>query len=390
MSPTTAIACVLLGVSVASFSFFGCGGGSSGASGSYTGPVADSACPGLPDASTWKNVSPPGTDYAASYTGTNSIVARPDDPATVYTGVDGKGIYTSSDCGGTWSLVSTGAHATEMSSGRPWSMVIDPVTPDVMYVVQGYGASGLWKSTNAGVDWEQVLTPNVTAAFYGGGQITSIHMDPGDHAHLVVESHGNCAATNKTCAAETADAGVTWKVIDLSAVGDWSEGSGIAIVDRSTWLYCGVFSGLFRTADEGASWTQMDVGGALPDCDYYQPRLWTDPGGRTYLAAIAYTGPGILKSAPGDTSKWTLIDASPQADLLVATGTQLVVAKSVDSTYFVASQSDTSTWTPLAGPPTPQPQAGNLTGPHYLTYDPVHHVLYASTFSTGLWQTVIP
>ena len=54
--------------------------------------------------------------------------------------------------------MSTGKNGAAMSSGRPWSLVIDPVVPDVMYVVQGYGAGGVWKSTNAAVDWEQVLT----------------------------------------------------------------------------------------------------------------------------------------------------------------------------------------------------------------------------------------
>ena len=91
----------------------------------------------------------------------------PDYPSTIYAGSNGNGIFRSTDCGATWGLVSTGAHASDMSSGNAWSMAIDPVTPDTMYVVEGYGSSGLWKSTNGGVDWQNVLTdPAITTAFY--------------------------------------------------------------------------------------------------------------------------------------------------------------------------------------------------------------------------------
>ena len=358
--------------------------------GNYDGPVADSACPALPAAGAWINVSPPGSNYTTTYTGMNAVVVRPDDPAIVYAGADSNGIFRSTDCGATWALVNTGAHAAEMSSGRPWSMVIDPVTPDVMYVVQGYGASGLWKSTNAGVDWNQVLSSDVTAAFYSGGQITSISLDPTDHTHLVVESHGDCAS-GKLCAAESTDSGASWKVIDMSSIGDWAESSAVQIVDQTHWLYCGLFSGLYRTADEGATWQTVDVSGALPSCDYYEPHLWQGADGRYYLPAIAYAGPGLLQSAPNDATSWSVVAGSPQADVLVATSTQVIVAKSQDSTYWAAPQSNPTTYASIPGPVVGTTGDGGELGggAEFLTYDPVHHVLYSSTFSTGLWQTVI-
>jgi hypothetical protein len=221
--------------------------------------------------------------------------------------------------------------------------------------------------------------------------MTSISLDPGDHTHIVVESHGNCASGN-LCAAESSDSGATWTLIDMTAVGAWAENSAVAIVNRTTWLYCGYFSGLFRTADEGASWQAVPAMGALPSCNYYEPYLWQAPGGQDYLAAIAYAGPGLLVSASNDTSSWTLIANSPQANVLMATEKNLVLAKSSDGTYSVASQSDPSTWKTLAGPPVGAPDAGvdgNI-GAEFMAYDGAHHVLYASTFTGGLWQTVIP
>ncbi|HTB73574.1 MAG TPA: hypothetical protein VK762_10040 [Polyangiaceae bacterium] len=356
--------------------------------GTYDGPVADAACPKLPAAGQWQNISPPGSNYTQTYTGINAVVVRPDDPAVVYTGADSNGIFKSSDCGATWALVNTGTHAKDLSSGRPWSMAIDPVTPDVMYVVEGYGTSGLWKSTNAGVDWQQILTPNITSAFYSGGQITGLSVDPADHTHLVIESHGNCASGN-LCSAESSDSGATWRLIEMPSVGAWAENSTVAILDRKTWLYCGLFSGLYRTADEGTSWQAMDAG-SLPSCNYYEPYVWQAKDGRYYVPAIAYAGPGLLRSLPGDTSTWSIVANAPQDEVLIPTGVSLVAAKS-DGTYSIASQSDPTTWKTFTGPAAGSAAVkGNLGGgAYFMAYDGTHHVLYASTFSTGLWQTVI-
>ncbi len=363
--------------------------------GSYDGAVADSACSGLPASGTWKNISPPGSDYTQTYTGMNAIAVRPDNPAVVYVGADMHGIYRSNDCGATWNVVNTGANGTALNTGRAWSLVIDPVVPDVMYAAEGYGTSGLWKSTNAGVDWQQMLTANITKAFYSGGQITGISIDPGDHTHIVVESHGNCASGN-LCSAESSNSGATWTLIEMPSVGAWAENSAITIVNRTTWLYCGLFAGLFRTADEGSSWHAVQTMMALPSCNYYEPYLWQAADGRYYLPAITYGGPGLMVSSPNDTSAWTIVPNSPQANILIPTTNNLVLARSSQSgqppppAYATASQSDPSTWTALPGPPSGSPSGTSIGGgAEFMAYDGTHHALYVSTFATGLWQTVI-
>jgi hypothetical protein len=363
--------------------------------GSYDGPVADAACPALPPAGTWRNVSPPGSNYTQTYSGLNAIAVRPDNPAVVYVGADLNGIFKSTDCGATWTVAASGANAASVNAGEPWSVVIDPVVPDVMYASLGYGAVGVWKSTNAGVDWQQTFSSNITAAFANKGMVTGISIDPGDHTHLVAESHGNCASGN-ACAAESSDSGATWTLIEMTGAGMWQENSAIAIVNRTTWLYCGLFGGLSRTSDEGVSWQTVGTMGALPSCNYYEPCLWQATDGRHYLPAITYGGPGLLVSPPNDTSSWTIVPNSPQANVLVPTEKNLVMGKSSQmgapaaTAYSTASQSDPTTWTTLAGPPASAPTGSNIGGgPEFMAYDPAHHALYVSTFSTGLWQTTI-
>jgi hypothetical protein len=362
---------------------------SADAVGTYDGPVADSACPNLPSAGQWQNISPPGSNYENTYTGINAIVTRPDDPATIFTGADSTGFYVSHDCGNTWASPNTGANAAALESGRPWSIALDPVAPDVMYVVEGYGDNGIWKTTNAGVDWQQILPSSIAMAFSEDGFVDSVDIDPTDHTHLVAESHGNCASGG-VCAAESTDSGQTWKLVDMNGAGAWQEDSAIAIVDGQTWLYCGLFGGLFATTNEGASWSAIDAGGALPSCNYYVPRVWHAPDGHYYMPAIAYAGPGLLQSAPGDATSWTIVPGSPQLEVMMPTATQLVAAYSSQGTYWTASQSDPTTWNSLTGPPAGSPKSGNLGGgAYFMAYDPVHQVLYVSTFSTGLWRTVM-
>ncbi len=386
----------------------GSSGGSGGSSGSSSGlPVDAGACPNLPlllDGG-WVNVSPPGSNYATTYSGINAVAVRPDDPSVVYAGADSNGMFRSNDCGGTWTRVNTGQNATALGTGRPWSLVIDPVTPDVMYTVQGYGTSGLWKSTNAGVDWTNVLTPEITNAFYSGGQITGIAMDPADHTHLVIESHGGTGCTYDagadggaagTCLAESTNAGTSWTLLEIPQ--PWAENSSVAIVTRTTWLWGGFFGGLWQTTNAGASWTEVPVDDAgsspgLPNAyaetNYYEPYSWQDPDGRYYLPTKSWFLPGgVIRSEPNDTSRWSAIPGTPQAQFLYPTSTQLVMSSEADPHYYVASQSDPTTWTMLPGPDAGLNSQGGLGV--YEAYDSFHHILYSSCFNSGLWAKYVP
>jgi hypothetical protein len=327
----------------------------------------------LPPAGTWKNVTPPGASV-----GSRALAVRPDAPATIYSGSDGAGIFRSTDCGGTWTRINTGAHASDLSSGSSWSLRIDPVVPDTMYAVVGYGTSGLWKSTNAGVDWNNVLTdPAITSAFYAGGFLMGADIDPSDHTHLVTESHGACS-TGHACGAESRDSGATWKLFDMAATGGWSENSSIAIINPTTWIYCALFGGGYITTDRGVSWSKLDVGGALPSCNYYNPTVWQASDGRYFLPAIAYSGPGILRSQPNDPSQWSLIPGSPQGTALIATRDHLVVSRFQGSSVYIAPKSAPTAFTQLTD------GSGS-----FLAYDATHGVLYVSRSGTGgLWQLV--
>src|SRR5258708_11887702 len=104
------------------------------------------------------------------------------DPAMVYLGSEEWGFDKSTDCGATWTKTNTGKNGAALDKGSQWTMLVDPTNPEVLYTNSGFGVSGVFKSVNGGVDWDQVLTGDAAkVAPYGGclGHVNKGH--PGPH-----------------------------------------------------------------------------------------------------------------------------------------------------------------------------------------------------------------
>jgi photosystem II stability/assembly factor-like uncharacterized protein len=226
-------------------------------------------------------------------------------------------------------------------------------------------------------------------------------MDPGDHTHLVIQQHqGNGCATvpvdgglTGTCLAESTDSGGTWKLLTLPT--GWGEDSTTVILNRTTWL--STCSGMWLTTDEGVTWKLLNTDYA--SANYYQSYVWQDADGHYYVPSTTCCGPnGLLQSPPNDASSWSQVTNSPQGTVMFPTSTQLVYSDMFDNaveagtsgSYWIASQHSPTAWSSFEGPPTGPPTKGALGGAGaFMAYDKVHHVLYMSTFATGLWETVI-
>jgi hypothetical protein len=351
------------------------GGASSDDAGSGgSGMHVVSPCSALPAAGTWEKISPTGTVKE-----TKSFALDPFDPAVVWANND-KGLNKSTDCGATWTLVSTGTNGERLVDASLWSMAVDPVSKGTIYVVGGYGPTSLWKSTNGGVDWTDLFPSGSeyhTHASYNF--VNNVSMDPANHLHLAVATHGGCTAPyDPNCDAETFDGGATWKL--TKAPSSWPEGGGLFVLDEKTWLWSDPFGGLWRTGDNAATFQKVHDGYG-GNGEFTTSPLVSASDGAYYLSSIQ----GILQSADkGQT--WSQVRKDGKWVGFAMSSTTLYAADQWSPTFASAPISDPTKWTIFSPPPgLPDNQ-----GAPFLAYDEDHHLLYASTWPGGLWRIVMP
>jgi hypothetical protein len=301
----------------------------------------------------------------------------------------GGGIYKSTDCASTWTLVSTGRNGDLMGLSGALSMVFDPKTQGVIYATAGSesaGNAGLWKSTDGGVDWDQLFpSGSEWATVVQYNLVSSVAIEANNPEHLVVSAHALCEAPyGPICEAETTDGGATWTITTVPIPGqtDWIAGAGAFILDANSWLFSTYSNGLWLTHDRGATFTNVIPTGATGVTNgkvIVQP-FAPGPGGKYYLAGME----GVLTSLDG--TSWSLFQGTGRATGLAFDTDRIFVSDQWSPSYHVAQARDRTTWTTIAGPPgVPSSQ-----GAPYVAYDTVHHVLYASSWLAGLYRRVTP
>jgi len=362
-----------------------------GCSGGESSPTVGT-CDSLPAAGTWENVTPPGTSSKPAVNGTvgAAIIVDPVDPRTVWLGTGGENdeIWRSDDCAATWTRVNTGPgsvgdNATYggVGDGAQWSMQADPAARGVLYAVSGYGAQSLWKTTDGGYSWSDVLAGTEYESHAEYRFVNNVSLDPTDHQHLVVSTHGACAAPYQpSCIAETKDGGRSWRV--LSAPEGWAEGGGLILVKGGHWIWCG--SSMMVTTDAGASWdSDVLAGGGSCEAEYTIRPFVPAANGRYYLGSRN----GVLRSTDG--VAWEHVTGTGGNLVMITQGSkQVFAANQWQPSLRVASLDDDEQWTDVTAPP--QIAGGSDGGIPFLAYDEAHHILYASMFSGGVARMVVP
>jgi hypothetical protein len=276
-----------------------------------------------------------------------------------------------------------------------WTLVVDPDEPDTVYTNSGYGTNGLYKSTNGGVDWDEVWPPanqpDLGAAFTYNF-VNTVTLQPGNHQHLLLSFHEQCKRPGvKNCIAESTNGGTSWVLHD----GDprWtSDGEGVKVVfleDSATWLWGSQADGLWRSTNSGQSWTQIVTEGL----NHLQSTQVLRLNDGTFLAG----GLGQLWVSPKGTSEgiWkSIAGTNPLPGGLTTDGTTLYMSycyyggfcsETTPHVYFTAPQGDPTQWTAMNHPPLSQMKNGGVLG-----FDTTHHVLYSSNLSGGFWRVVTP
>jgi hypothetical protein len=315
-----------------------------------------------------------------------SLAMNPIDTATLYAGSCNEGIWKSTDCGASWVHINTGMNGAVLDGGRQWTFQIDPTNPDVLYTNSGYGSmsNGAFKSTDGGVNWQQIWPPadpalqNVVQYDFVG----KIVMDPADHTHLLLSFHATCAAPHsQACFAESADAGGSWHFIEGDPSWNGGEGQAVYFLDGSTtWLWGSQANGLWRTTDAGAHWSPVTDAMAQ---GHAAGQLYRAKTGVFYLPVLN----GILRSPDGVT--WNLVPNSGNIMFgAVGDGTTMFASRGFPwdpstvlyEPFWTSPESDGQTWTQLDSP--------MLSNGGELAYDKTRNILYSADLGAGFWRVV--
>ncbi len=354
------------------------GSPASDAAGSQAAPHMVTACPGVDGGGDavgeWVDVTPPMVNIDPNYGGFNTgvvaFVIDPSNTSTLYLGTHGQGVWKTTDCGASWTLVNTGTLGKEIGSGRNWTMAIDPVDPEVLYANSGYGPGGLFKSTNGGVDWANLLgagtifDKDVVADF-----VEFVALDPTDHQHLLVSSHANCLneVEGPTCFAESTDGGQTWKMIKVAGMG--YEGTGHVLLDRTTWINFQPGASVEVTQNSGGTWVSSGS-----DASNQAGELYKHNDGYYYAAGSF----GVQRSHDGLT--WQGVPNSPKSYSLAGDGDTMFTSWHDTTPTLYWTSTDGKTWTKYSQPP-------NLkVGAWLMRYDRDHSLLYTSNNTGGFWR----
>lgn len=224
----------------------------------------------------------------------------------------GDGVYRSSDGGDTWKYA--GLRDTHMIA----SIVVDPRDADVAYaasmghVFRSNSMRGIFKTTDGGGTWRKVLYINDRTGGIG------LSMDPAHPATVYAAMwQAQRVPWNLTSGGpgsglyKTTDGGAHWTNVSKNpgfATGTLGK-IGVAVAPSDPKIVYAIVQahegGVFRSSDGGATWHRVNAEMKLRQRAFYYMAITVDP--RNPRVAYASQVDGVYKTTDGGTT-WNVID----------------------------------------------------------------------------------
>jgi len=263
-----------------------------------------------PDHTPWQPIGP--TNVGGRVV---DLVVDPSNPTTIYVAAAGGGIWKSTDEGMTFTSAWPGGNTQTMGAlamgpdGTLWAGTgeANPAGGGMTYF-----GNGVYKSTDGGKTWQNVGLTDSAA-------IGKIVVNPNNPNEVWVAAAGSIYTSSPQRGIyHTTDGGQTWQLA-LAPPNATTGGIDIALdpanpnrVYAALWdhhrdpaarTYGGVGSGLYRSDDDGATWTRLqNITTPLPSYDRAQTGLTSDASLGRIGVAIAPTDPNRVYVVSGDTN----------------------------------------------------------------------------------------
>ena len=207
-----------------------------------------------------------------------TVTGVPGDADLFYMGTVGGGIWKSTDYGVTWQNISDGALPS--SSPSVGAIAVAPSDPKILYAGMGESdirtdvipGDGIFKSTDAGKTWHY-------AGLRDTHSISNILVDPKNPEIVYASSMGHVFKPNPDRGVfKSTDGGKTWKKIlfvndETGAINVVMQPKAPNILYAAMWqaqrtpwslISGGPGSGIYKTTDGGAHWTNITHSHGLP------------------------------------------------------------------------------------------------------------------------------
>lgn len=259
----------------------------------------------------------------------HAILVHPTNPGTVFAGTD-RGLFRSTDRGGTWEQYGTGIKATlkvfvlaaagdgsrlyagtsggafqSTDGGATWSqgsgmlpgtgiiryyyaittLAVDPANPQTVYA----GDTGMMtegrvlKSTDGGATW------TTAASGISSDHVKALAIDPGRSATVYAVVEDSLYVSG--------DAGASWTKTTGKMQVNSSEADVMTVMVTSDAVYAGTTAGVWKSRDGGATWSQGTGLSTLGALKYFFgiAALAVDPG----KSSVLYAGDSGLMTSGG-------------------------------------------------------------------------------------------
>jgi len=253
----------------------------------------------------WVSVNPTGMFYGVTNNNyisgrTNGIAFHPGNPNIMYIAAAQGGVWKTTDGGITWNVYTD--NLGSISSG---DIAIDPTNPNILYYGTGelnysldsqYG-DGIYKSTNAGLNWLKISPATQTGTYTG-----KIIVDPVNPQN--VYAAGNVGVFKST------NGGVNWASTQFI-----NSSSLVMHPNNPSILYTSNGTGpnvIYKTTNGGTNWTLLTSG--LPNSTGRRTQLAISPDNGNYIYASIAASSGALLGLYRTTNggdNWTLQASTP-------------------------------------------------------------------------------